>query len=325
MPHRDVITAHIGVFIPQDCSALSRGAVVEPFRLINQLLEQEKYQIDFITEQNSAALTSLPPYQCLIILAEQAPLQPVSFKIKNALNHYHQNLTPILTVHAGVYWLLDSSIGFSHNPLKCKNSSSNHENNHTLVAHWSLHDDLKDKYPHIHFSDHLFQRNEHISSCAGQLSLFDCLLDYLQQFESAELILHLVELLCMERRRNGDEKQRIPQPITAIDRKLTNAIEIMESHIEDPLTTDHIAAQIYVSRRQLERLFKRHLDTMPARHYMQIRLKHAKYLLQTTSTSIVQIGLKCGFSSGPHFSSAYKTFYQLTPREERAKLHPSQP
>ncbi len=37
----------------------------------------------------------------------------------------------------------------------------------------------------------------------------------------------------------------------------------------------------------------------------------------TTSKSIVQIGLSCGFSSGPHFSSTYRTHFGITPREER--------
>ena len=33
--------------------------------------------------------------------------------------------------------------------------------------------------------------------------------------------------------------------------------------------------------------------------------------------SIIQIGLSCGFSSGPHFSSAYRNFFGTTPREDR--------
>ena len=43
----------------------------------------------------------------------------------------------------------------------------------------------------------------------------------------------------------------------------------------------------------------------------------ARQMLQQTSTSIVQIGLSCGFSSGPHFSSAYRNFFGVTPREDR--------
>jgi len=93
----------------------------------------------------------------------------------------------------------------------------------------------------------------------------------------------------------------------------------MESNLEEPLSSDMIADLVHVSRRQLERLFKRYLDTMPARYYLQLRLRNAQKLLQTTNHSVVQIGLMCGFSSGPHFSSAYKQFFEVTPREERAK------
>jgi transcriptional regulator GlxA family with amidase domain len=33
----------------------------------------------------------------------------------------------------------------------------------------------------------------------------------------------------------------------------------------------------------------------------------------------MQIGLACGFASGPHFSTAYRSFFGHTPREERAR------
>jgi transcriptional regulator GlxA family with amidase domain len=74
-----------------------------------------------------------------------------------------------------------------------------------------------------------------------------------------------------------------------------------------------------VSRRQLERLFKQHLGTVPSKYYLELRLSRARQLLQQTSKSIVQIGLACGFSSGPHFSSTYRSHFGITPREERAQ------
>lgn len=97
------------------------------------------------------------------------------------------------------------------------------------------------------------------------------------------------------------------------------AIELMDNNVEEPLSTDEIADYVHISRRQLERLFKRYLNVLPARYYLQLRLQRAQHLLVTTSKSIVQIGLTCGFSSGPHFSSSYKSYYGITPREERAK------
>ena len=44
-----------------------------------------------------------------------------------------------------------------------------------------------------------------------------------------------------------------------------------------------------------------------------------RQLLRATRQSIVQIGLACGFASGPHFSSAYRNRFGATPREDRLR------
>ena len=41
-------------------------------------------------------------------------------------------------------------------------------------------------------------------------------------------------------------------------------------------------------------------------------------MLMQTSKSIIQIGLSCG-SSGPHFSSAYRNFFGVTPRDRNQR------
>ncbi|KPF66832.1 hypothetical protein IP84_15170 [beta proteobacterium AAP99] len=101
--------------------------------------------------------------------------------------------------------------------------------------------------------------------------------------------------------------------------KLTEALALMKANFEEPLPGDDIARLVGVSRRQLERLFKQHLDTLPSKHYLEMRLAHARTLLQESSQSILQVGLACGFSSGPHFSSTYRAHFGMTPREERSR------
>jgi transcriptional regulator GlxA family with amidase domain len=101
--------------------------------------------------------------------------------------------------------------------------------------------------------------------------------------------------------------------------KLAEALALMKANFEEPLPGDDIARLVGVSRRQLERLFKQHLDTLPSKHYLELRLAHARLLLQDSSQSILQVGLACGFSSGPHFSSTYRAHFGITPREERSR------
>jgi AraC-like DNA-binding protein len=53
----------------------------------------------------------------------------------------------------------------------------------------------------------------------------------------------------------------------------------MEANIEEPLSTDDIAGLVGISRRQLERLFKQYLGSLPSRYYLELRLQRARQLL----------------------------------------------
>lgn len=99
--------------------------------------------------------------------------------------------------------------------------------------------------------------------------------------------------------------------------KLVEAIELMENNIEEPLTTEDISSYLDISRRQLERLFKKHLSALPGRYYLSIRLKEAHRRLTNSKDGISDIASRCGFSSGAHFSTVYRTHYGLTPSEGR--------
>ena len=48
--------------------------------------------------------------------------------------------------------------------------------------------------------------------------------------------------------------------------------------------------------------------------------KHAKQLITQTDKSILEIGHACGFTSAPHFSTTYKGYFGVSPREERKIL-----
>lgn len=309
----------IALFAPQDCSLLSYGVISEPFLLANQLLGVQKYHFTLIgcadfpvqsTDKNvfkEGGFADQQEYDLLIILAETPPEQAISIEIKKSLQrYYHQQRGQILTVKGGLWWLLDSAIGLDLE----------------WVVHWSLMDDFKDRYPNVALSHDLYQQDGRLHSCAGQLAILDYLLGYLGLQEEDSVLNQISDHLCVDRLRSGDERQRLPSHSFAgedVQPRLTMAVDLMESNIEETLTIDQIAELVCISKRQLERLFKRYMNTMPARHYLQIRLKRAHHLLQTSKMSIVQIGLSCGFSSGPHFSSSYKSFYHSTPREERTK------
>ena len=99
--------------------------------------------------------------------------------------------------------------------------------------------------------------------------------------------------------------------------KLVDVIELMENNLEEPIELDELATFVDVSRRQIERMFHRHLDCSPSRYYLRLRLERARKLLKQSNMSIVEISMACGFISTPHFSRCYRKHIGVSPRDER--------
>lgn len=166
---------------------------------------------------------------------------------------------------------------------------------------------------------------DRLTCCGGAASL-DFALALVQAIFGHGLQNEIMHALCISHVREGSEQRGTLAERTAdLPPALSEALQLMEANIEEPLTTDDIAGLVDISRRQLERLFKQYLDNMPARYYLGLRLRRARQLLLESHHSIVQVGLMCGFSSGAHFATAYGTLFGLTPREERQRKlsHPA--
>lgn len=188
------------------------------------------------------------------------------------------------------------------------------------TVHWAWAEALQQAHPAVVWSSHVWELNTRLS-CAGGGASTDLMLAWLTREHGERLGQELTQLLGIERARGRDERQRPPvsDRMGSGSPKLAEALALMEANLGEPLPTEEVARLVGVSRRQLERLFKQHLDALPSRYYLELRLDRARRLLQQSSQSILQIGLSCGFSSGPHFSNAYKAHFGHTPRDERSQ------
>ncbi|MFA5679344.1 MAG: GlxA family transcriptional regulator [Pseudomonas sp.] len=193
------------------------------------------------------------------------------------------------------------------------------------AVHWRMLEEFRERFPAVLSGTRLFEQDEGRLSSSGY-AITDLFLTLVSEHHGPDLSALVAEDLNVERVRAGSEQQRVPlrNRLGSTHPKLTQAVILMESNIEEPLTTDEIARHVCVSRRQLERIFKQYLNSVPSQYYLELRLNRARQMLQQTSKSIIQIGLSCGFSSGPHFSSAYRNCFGVTPREDRNQYRAQQ-
>ncbi|CAG0952254.1 HTH-type transcriptional regulator CdhR [Myxococcaceae bacterium] len=184
-------------------------------------------------------------------------------------------------------------------------------------AHWEA-DQLADR---AILAPNLYEAATERMSCCGGAATLDFSLHLVARLCGPETEAQVKEALFVDRVREPGERQRVALQARfgGLQPKLTQAVALMEANLEEPLTADDIAGVVGISRRQLERLFKQYLNSVPSRYYLELRLQRARKLLLETSHSIVQVGLMCGFSSGSHFSTAYGALFGVTPREERQR------
>ncbi|QIH10185.1 MULTISPECIES: transcriptional regulator ArgR [unclassified Pseudomonas] len=315
------MTAHrIGFLIWPSTKALTLALAEEALRVAQRVHPDVIYELAFLqAEAPAQGAWQLPgePWagklegcQKLFLLADEPPA-PMSPALGTALKQLVRSGCVVGGLSAGVYPL--AQLGLL--------------DGYRAAVHWRWQDDFAERFPKVIATSHLFDWDRDRLTACGGMSVLDLLLAVLARDHGAELAGAVSEELVVERIREGGERQRIPlqNRLGSSHPKLTQAVLLMEANIEEPLTTDEIAQHVCVSRRQLERIFKQYLNRVPSQYYLELRLNKARQMLMQTSKSIIQIGLSCGFSSGPHFSSAYRNFFGATPREDRNQRRSSSP
>lgn len=195
------------------------------------------------------------------------------------------------------------------------------------TIHWenisSIHEELL--FPDTIFSSELFVIDRDRYTCSGGVAPLDMMLNLIAEEAGTELAEEISEEYLHERIRSKSDYQRIPLRVHlgAGQPKLRETVTLMEANIEEPLSLDELAAYVKVSRRQLERLFKKYLNRVPTRYYLELRLSRARQLLLQTSMPIIDVALACGFSSPPHFSKCYHDHFGRSPSSERRRRRPN--
>jgi transcriptional regulator GlxA family with amidase domain len=192
-------------------------------------------------------------------------------------------------------------------------------NGFRCTVHWSNLDSMIEEFPDLDIRAELFEIDRNRFTCAGGMASLDLILHDIRHRVTPDLAAAVSEQFMHERIREGHENQKLPlQARLRINHpRLIKAIAEMEAHVEEALSRDEIASHVGLSRRQLERLFRRYLGTSPARYYLKLRLNRAQTLLQQTTMPVTEVAFASGFTSASHFSKCYRDMFGKTPRGER--------
>ena len=98
-----------------------------------------------------------------------------------------------------------------------------------------------------------------------------------------------------------------------------NVAGYVQHHLSDAITTDQIAAHLFLSRQHLSRRFTQEAGIPLASFIRNEKIEESKRLLRYTDRSVSAIAAYLGFSSQGHFAKVFKDITDMTPGEYREK------
>lgn len=104
----------------------------------------------------------------------------------------------------------------------------------------------------------------------------------------------------------------LPAGSVARDPIVSAALQIINSHLAEPLTLDRLAASCYVSKFHLVRLFRAYTGLTPHQYILSKRLQQARRLL-AQGVPATRAAIQCGFEHYSGFYDAFKKHTGCTP------------
>lgn len=111
------------------------------------------------------------------------------------------------------------------------------------------------------------------------------------------------------------ERDRNDQPFSA---KITGVLEYINAHLYEDITVDRICEECFLSRAQLNRLFKYATGTSVWKYITTKRLLQAKTLIRAGERP-TDVYERCGFAEYSSFYRAYKAKFGNSPEKDKTK------
>jgi transcriptional regulator GlxA family with amidase domain len=303
-------------------SLIAVANALEPLRMANRLVGHAVYDWTVVSLDGLAtsasgglnlspttALDKLGPADILFVCGGVNVREAVSPALLAALRRLADRRVPLGGLCTGGYALARAGL----------------LDNCRATIHWENLSALREEFPRVRISDQLFTIDRDRYTCSGGTAPLDLMLNLIQMRLGPRISQLVSEQFIVERVRKDTDRQYVPlrAQIGSSHRGLLRVAQLMEENIEKPLSLTKIAKATGLSRRQIERLFKRDLNCVPKRYYLEMRLRRARELLLQTAMPIMEITAACGFQSPPHFSKCYRGHFGYPPSAERNPGRPA--
>jgi transcriptional regulator GlxA family with amidase domain len=297
-------------------SLMALGAAVEPLRATNGIVDRRAYDWRLVGRRREpvAAFNEVevrvahgigdaPPADLTVVVASDNMAAYWDRAVFGWLYRQHALRRLVGAISNGTLVLARAGL------LSGRRAAINWESQRTLA----------EEFPDVEVRSDLYCLDRGVLTAAGGSAAMDMMLALVAVREGRDVAADASErILHGPVRPSADmQNQGVRWRYQISDRRLVNAIRLMEENKATTLRIPAIADVVGVSERQLERLFMSEFGNSPSDFYLGLRLKAARDWLLNSTEGLEAIAARTGFCNLPHFSRSFKICYGTPPSAVR--------
>lgn len=299
------------VLLP-NLSMLAFSAAIEPLRIANQLTGKMLFKWVVASETGAAVRCSNG-----VDISVDGPLPTLDRKTKlfvcSGLDpEFHATRRIVALVRR--HWRMGGIVGGLCTGAYAL-AKAGVLDNRDFTLHWENQGPFAEIYPDLTAKNQIFAVDGRVMTCGGGTASADLFLHLIAERHGHKLARAVADM-CLKRVQRVEtdtQKSSLSAEIRSRNPKLLKVLERINTELSADLSLESISDEIGISRRQIERLFKRHMNTSPKQYVLNARLARARELLSETNLSAAEVSAAVGFNSPAYFRSRFRAKFGVGP------------
>ena len=191
------------------------------------------------------------------------------------------------------------------------------------ATHWMAANDFRKMFPEVHLvEDKIITDENGIYSSGGAFSYLNLILYLIEKYVGRDIAVFMSKAFQI------DIERRSQSPFVIFngqkdheDESIKKAQEIIENSVQEKVTVDQLADTLALSRRNLERRFKKATANSIVEYIQRVKIEAAKMSLESSRENVNEVMYKVGYSDPKAFRHTFKKITGLSPVQYRSKYN----
>ena len=191
------------------------------------------------------------------------------------------------------------------------------------ATHWLAANAFRKMFPEINLvEDKIITDEQGIYSSGGAYSSLNLILYLIEKYSGREAAVFCAKAFQIDIQRDSQSPFMIfTGQKEHDDDSIRKAQEFIESNFQEKVTIDQLASMLALSRRNLERRFKKATSNTVTEYIQRVKIEAAKLSLESSRENVNEVMYNVGYQDPKSFRVTFKRITGLSPIQYRKKYN----